>query len=523
MIASAENAADRDGTRMPDWAPEDLIGKTGLRELLFSDDYRLIAIKGVLASLLVMAVAGLFALTFRWELAQPGLQLLSARSYIGLVTVHGMLMVFGFVIPIAISVCYYMLPKCLGLDRLYWAGAAHASFWLLLLAAALLLVGRPTFTWTFYAPMSLRVGGNWVWMGYAGIVLVGISELLAGLVLLRTVLAFRGGWRNLPLIGWAMLTEAGLLIVSTPMLSLVGLILMTDWLGMTAIYDPARGGSAVTFLWMFWFYGHPAVYLPFVPVIGIVYTLLPRFLGRPIWSKTSGVVALGLLFALSFGVFHHHFQANVTVHTGVQRFFQLTTMLIIVPSTLHVFNWIATLWQGEIPPAARAAIPFKFLCGAIFMVIVGGVPGFLNGQISVGSSFVHNTFWLPGHFHAMFLGFCAQGAVASVYYLYPYFTGRMYHQALANLHFWLWQFGIFGMIMLMYALGLAYHPRWVVDYLPLAEWVVPQFWLTVAGFTIGLGFLVFVVNLLVSARGGAPAGADPWRAAAPEGAVAPAE
>ncbi len=157
MIATAENAADRDPARMPDWVPEDLIGKTGLRELLFSDDYRLIAIKGVLASLLVMAVAGLFALTFRSELAQPGLQFLSARAYIGLVTVHGMLMVFGFVIPITIFVCYYMLPRCLGLDRLYWTGAAHASFWLLLLAAALLLVGRPTFTWTFYAPMSLRV------------------------------------------------------------------------------------------------------------------------------------------------------------------------------------------------------------------------------------------------------------------------------------------------------------------------------------------------------------------------------
>ena len=523
MVATPETAAAHDESRMPDWVPEDLIGNTGLRELLFSDDYRLIAIKGVLASLMVMAVAGFFALTFRTELALPGLQFLTARPFIGLVTVHGMLMVFGFAIPITISVCYYMLPKCLGLDRLSWTGAAHWSFWLLLVAAALLLIGRPSFTWTFYAPMSLRVGGDLVWMGYAAIVLVGVSELLAGLVLLRTVLAFRGRWRDMPLMGWAMLTEAGLLIVSTPMLTLVGIILFTDRLGVSAVFDPARGGSAVTFLWMFWFYGHPAVYLPFVPVIGVIYTLLPRFLGRPIWSKTSGVVALGLLFALSFGVFHHHFQANVTIHTWVQRFFQVTTMLIMVPSTLHVFNWIATIWQGEITPAARAAIPFKFICGAIFMVIVGGVAGFLNGQISIDSSFVHNTYWLPGHFHAMFLGFCVQGAVAAIYYLYPYFTGRMVHQGLANVHFWLWQFGIFGMIMLMYTLGLAYHPRWVVDYLPLAEWVGPQFWLTVAGFTVGLGFVVFVANLLVSARHGAAAGADPWRAPAPSRQPVPAE
>jgi cytochrome c oxidase subunit 1 len=525
MVATADTAEVRDlvDTREPVWTPEDLLGDTSLRDFLFSGDYRLIAIKGVLASLLVMAVAGLFALTFRLELTAPGLQFLTARPYIGLVTVHGMLMVFGFVIPITIFVCYYMLPKCLGLDRLHWTGAAQASFWLLLLAAALLLIGRPSFTWTFYAPMSLRVGGDLVWMGYLAIALVGVSEFLAGLVLLRTVLAFGRSWRDMPLMGWAMLTEAGLLLISTPMLTLVGLILVSDWLQISAVFDTARGGSAVTFLWMFWFYGHPAVYLPFVPVIGIVYTLLPRFLGRPIWSKNSGVLALVLLFILSFGVFHHHFQANVTYHTWVQRFFQTTTLLIIVPSTLHVFNWIATLWQGQISPAARAAVPFRFLCGAIFMVIIGGVPGFLNGQISVDSSFVHNTFWLPGHFHAMFLGFCAQGAVAGIYYLYPYFTGRMYHQGLANLHFWLWQFGIFGMIMLMYALGLAYHPRWVVDYLPLAEWALPQMWLTAAGFAVGLGFLAFVVNLVLSARRGAAAGADPWYAPVPPGVAAPAE
>jgi len=515
MVSIAE-ATSRTSTasEMPGWLPEDLLGKAGLRGLLFSDDYRLIAIKGVLAAIMVMAVAGLFALTFRTELARPGVQFLGARPYIGLVTVHGMLMVFGFVIPVVIAVGYYMLPRCLGLDRLYWVGAAQASFWTLMLAAVLLLIGRPSFTWTFYAPMSLRVGGDLVWMGYLAIVLVGVSEFLAGLVLLRTVLAWKAPWSELPLMGWAMLTEAGLLVVSTPMLSLVGLFLLTDWLALTAFFDPARGGSAVTFLWMFWFYGHPAVYLPFVPAIGIIYTLLPRFLGRPIWSKNSGVIALVLLFALSFGVFHHHFQANVTVHTWVQRTFQLMTLLILVPSTLHVFNWIATLWQGPIPDRARAAIPFKFICGAIFMVIVGGVPGFLNAQISVDSSFVHNTFWLPGHFHAMFLGFCAQVAVAGIYYLYPYFTGRMYHQGLAQAHFWLWQSGIFAMVLLMYALGLAYFPRWVVDYLPLDEWAVPQLWLTVAGFAVGLGFLAFAANLVLSTYNGRTVAADPWDAVA---------
>lgn len=500
----------RGDLKTPHWEPRNLIGEWSLRELLFSDDCRAIALKGILTSLIMLALGGLFALTFRAELTAPDIQFFGARPYMGLMTLHGMLMVFGFVIPIVISLCYYMLPKTMQTDRLLWPGAAHGSFWTLILAAGLLIVGRPDFTWTFYAPMSLRVGGNLVWLGYLAIILVGVSEFLAGLVLLRNVLAWRGRWTAMPLMGWAMLSEAALLLLSTPMLSLVGLFLLTDWLGATALFDTARGGSTTTFLWMFWFYGHPAVYLPLVPAIALLYTLLPRFLGRPMWSYWSGVIAFLLLVVLSFVVFHHHFQPAVATHGWVQRAFQILTLFIFIPSTLHVFNWIATLWQEPIPESARSAVPFCFMMGAIFMLIIGGVTGFLNAQISVDADFIHNTYWIPAHFHAMFIGFCAQMAVAGIYYLYPYFTGRMFNRTLGNLHFWLWQIGIFGKVATMYILGYAYFPRWVVDYLPLPEWTGPQLWLSVAAALIGLGFLLFIANLAISARHGAPAPSDPW-------------
>lgn len=496
--------------RAPDWKPEDLLGKLSLGELLLSNDHRVIAIKTILTSLVMLALGGLFALTFRTELAVPGIQFLGARPYLGLLTVHGMIMVFGFLIPIVIGICYYMLPGSLKTGRLHWAGTAQASYWTLILAAALLIIGRPDFTWTVYAPMSLRVGGELVWMGYVAVFLVGLSEFLAGLVLLRNVLAWKGRWSELPLMGWGMVSEAALLLISTPLLSLVGLFLLTDWLGATALFDPVRGGSAMTFLWMFWFYGHPAVYLPLVPAIAILYTLLPRLIGRPMWSYVSGVVAFLLLAALSFVVFNHHFQPAVTKHTWVQRAFQVLTLLIFIPSTLHVFNWIATLWQDRIPASARAALPFKFMMGAIFFLILGGVTGYLNAQISVDSEFIHNTYWIPAHFHAMFLGFVGQMAVAGIYYLYPYFTGRMYDERLGNAHFWLWQLGIFAKVMLMYGLGYAYFPRWVVDYLPLAEWTSAQWWLTVAAYLIGLGFVLFIFNFAFSASRGAPAPDDPW-------------
>ena len=495
---------------LPHWEPTDLIGQMTLRDFLFSNDYRCIAIKGILTSFLMLALGGAFALTFRTELAVPDIQILGARPYMTLMTLHGMLMVFGFVIPIVISLCYYLMPKVFGTGRLLWAGWAQASYWTLIAAAVALIIGRPDFTWTLYPPMSLRVGGDLVWMGYLAVVLVAVSEFLAGAVLLRNALAAKGGWTRKPLLAWAMYSESALLIFSTPLLGLTGAVLLTDWLGVTALFDPGRGGDAMTFMYIFWFYGHPAVYLPLVPAIAIIYTLMPRLLGRPMWSYTSGVVAFLLLALLSFVVFPHHFQPASTVHGILQRTTQILTLMIFIPSTLHVFNWIATLWSDRIPASAMAAAPFRFMIGAIFFLIIGGVTGFLNAQISVDSDFIHNTYWVPAHFHAMFLGFAGQMAIAGVYYLYPYFTGRMYNRALANIHFWVWQIGIFAKVMLMYALGYAYFPRWVVDYLPLAEWTGLQMMLTGAAYLIGLGFLVFIFNVVWSATRGTVVVGDPW-------------
>ena len=228
------------------WQPTNLLGQLTVKEFLVSNDYRVISVKGILASLLILALGGIFALTFRAELAYPDIQFFGARTYMGLMTLHGMFMVFGFVIPIVLSVCYYLMPKVLKTDGLLWAGWLQASFWTLIAAVALLIIGRPDFTWTFYAPMSLRVGGNLVWCGYVAIVLVAVSEFLAGAALLRNVFAWQDSWKSLPLLGWAMLTEGGLLILSTPALALVGALLLTDWLQLTAIFDTARGGSTTT-------------------------------------------------------------------------------------------------------------------------------------------------------------------------------------------------------------------------------------------------------------------------------------
>ncbi|GMQ76070.1 MAG: hypothetical protein BMS9Abin01_1334 [Gammaproteobacteria bacterium] len=495
------------------WKPENIIGEISLKTLLFSNDYRHIALKGILTALILLAVGGAFAMIFRTELAVPGVQFLGARVYMTLMTMHGMIMVFGFLIPLIISICYYMMPKVLGADRLHWASVAQWGYWILIVAAVLLVIGRPDFTWTAYAPMSLRVGGSLVWMGYLAILLVAISEFLAGAVLFRSALAavtVTGGWKTMPMIGWAAATVGLLLLVSTIPLGFIGLGLLTDWLEVTAWFDPARGGSVKFFLYMFWTYGHPAVYLPFIPAIAIIYTLLPRYLGRPMWSYWSGVVAFVLLGVFAMPIGPHHFQPLFTISGWYERTIQIMTLLVFVPSVLHVFNWIATLWSDRIPASARRSIPFKFMIASIAFLIYGGATAYLNAQIATDTDFIHNTYWIPAHFHAMFFGFAGQMAFAGFYYLYPYVTGRMYHQGMANSHFWLWQIGLFVKITMMFVAGYAYFPRWVFDYLDLPEWAMPQLMITAGGYLIGLGFIIFVVNVVRSAHSGQPAPDDPW-------------
>ena len=225
----------------PHWVPEDIIGNMTLKTLLFSHDYRHIAIKGILTSVVMLGLGGLMAMLFRTELALPDVQFFGARPYMQLMTLHGMLMVFGFIIPFVIALNYYMMPKVLGTGRLLWAGAAQWSYWLLILAAVFLVIARPDFTWTFYPPMSLRVGGDLVFLGYLAVVLVAISEFLAGAVLMRNgwEAARRIGLGKLPLMGWGAISEGILLMGSTPILAVVGMTMLTDWMEVTALFDPA--------------------------------------------------------------------------------------------------------------------------------------------------------------------------------------------------------------------------------------------------------------------------------------------
>lgn len=496
-----------DQTKTPMWEPIEK-EKLTIKNLLFSNDYRMIGLKYMLFSLVFFVIGGMAALLFRFELGAPGETIMNANEFYRLMTAHGLTMVFLWIIPGLFGVAYYMLPKLLKTDKLLWAGAAHVSFWTAVVAGILVWIVRSDASWTFYPPMGLRVGGDLAPLFYIAVMLIALSEFLSGAVFVYNTLKNRAmTLKKMPLMGWAMLVDGLMILLSVPALFAVGLIMLTDWMGATALFDPATGGTSSLFMYLFWWYGHPAVYLPLLPAIGIIYTLLPRLLQRPMWSYGSGVLAFTVLAILGFDVFHHHYFPSVSPHSFFVVSFSITTLLIIIPSSMHVFNWIATLWGGA-SQHVRRLIPFKFMIGSIALLIYGGVTGLINAQIPLNTAFVHDSYFVVGHFHAMFLGFMTQMVIAAFYYLYPYMMGRMYSERLGNLHFWLWQAGIWIMTTMFYLLGLMGMPRRVFDYFD-TQWI-PNLIATIGAFLIAFGMLVFIYNVIRSVRNGEKVTADPY-------------
>ncbi|MCF6094382.1 cbb3-type cytochrome c oxidase subunit I [Microaerobacter geothermalis] len=491
----------------PSWKPMNIEDIT-LKKLFFSNDYRMIGLKHILVSLIFFIVGGMAALLMRTELAAPGKTILEANQFYRLLTAHGATMVFMFIIPATLGIAYYMLPKLLKTNKLIWTGASHVSFWLTLIAGILAWVAFSDASWTFYPPLSLRVAGDRAPLFFIAVMLIALAEFISGAVFLANTLKNRAmPLKKMPLLGWAMLVDGIMLLLSVPGLFIVGFILLTDWMGVTALFDPARGGSSQLFMYLFWWYGHPAVYLPFLPAVGFVYTLLPRYLKRPMWSYGSGIVAFLLLTALGFVVFRHHFQPSSTTAGALENAFSIFTLLIIIPSSMHVFNWIATLWKGR-PKGARTGTAFNFMIAAIAFMIYGGVVGFINAQIPLDESFVHDTYFVVGHFHAMFLGFVTQMTFSAIYYLYPYFTGRFINERLGNLHFWLWQIGIFTLTTMFYILGMLGMPRRVYDYLDTQT--LFNLLATVGAFLVAAGMAVFIYNFIRSAKNGQKVTSDPY-------------
>jgi cytochrome c oxidase subunit I len=481
---------------------------------LTTTDHKRIGILYLFATFVFFILGGTEALIMRLQLAQPSGTLVDAPTYNGLVTIHGTTMVFLFLVPIWAGIGNYFVPLMIGARDMAFPRLNALSFWLLLFGGVAFYISiffsPPGAGWTMYPPLSDDVfsGGHGVDAWIFLIHLTGLSSLVGSINFVATIHNMRApgmSWGRMPLFVWGILVYSYLLIAALPSVAAAVTMLLTDRHFGTAFFDPTAGGDPLLWQHLFWFFGHPEVYIMVLPGFGVISEVLPVFAQKPIFgykaiaASTVAIAFLGLL------VWAHHMFATPTA-TVVLAFFMLSSFTIAVPTGIKIFNWIATLWRGSIifktPLLFAVALPGLFVIGGISGVMLAIFP--VDWQLT-------DTYFVVAHFHYVLFGGAVFALFAGLYYWYPKVTGRLMSEPLGKLSFWLMFIGFNVTFLVQHSIGLKGMPRRVYDYdsslgvsgLNLAS--------TIGAFILGIGVLVTVINALHSIKHGKRAGNDPWR------------
>ncbi|GGL61681.1 cbb3-type cytochrome c oxidase subunit I [Halocalculus aciditolerans] len=456
------------------------------------------------------------AMMIRTALLTPAADIWHEMTYNGLFTSHGLTMLFLFATPLAIGLANYFVPLLVDADDMAFPRVNAVAFWLLPPAAVLIRTGiitdllglttwaPPMVGWTLYVPLSIEKSNFTVNIVLLGLHLSGVATTLGGINVVATVVAERSpdvSWADLDIFTWTMFTTGGLILFAFPLLGAVLLMLLGDRLLGTMFFTGP--GGPVLFQHLFWFFGHPEVYILVLPAMGLISHILPRFTGRTLFGYKAVVYSTFAIAVLSFGVWAHH-MFTTGLDPRLQASFMVITFAIAVPSAVKTFNWIATIWNGRI----RVTAPFLFCFGAIANFIVGGITGVFLGAIPV-DRIVHGTNFVVGHFHLMLVGMMVFSFFAACYYWFPLLTGRWYNVPLAKLHFWLSFVGVVAAFGAMLVLGIDGLPRRMASY-PVSFAPLQQL-ITVAAYVLGIGQLVWLWNVLRSlVVGDRVESGDPW-------------
>jgi len=461
-------------------------------------------------SFTMFIVGGLMAMTIRAELFKPGLQIVNPEFFNSLTTLHGLIMIFGALMPGAVGFANWMIPMQIGAPDMAFARMNNWSFWLLPPAALLLILslfvpgGAAAGGWTLYPPLTVQAGMGMDLTIFA-IHIMGASSIMGSINIITTILNLRAPGMTLmkmPMLCWAWLITAYLLLAVMPVLAGAVTMLLTDRHFGTSFFNAAGGGDPVLFQHVFWFFGHPEVYIIILPAFGIISEIIPTFSRKPLFGYASMVYALSAIAILSFLVWSHHMFTTGLPTAGI-LFFMYATMLIAVPTGVKVFNWLATMWKGAISLEA----PMLFAIGFLFLFTVGGFTGLVLAIQPIDVQF-QDTYYVVAHFHYVMVAGTLFAFFGGIYYWIPKWTGHMYDEKLAKIHFWL-SFIFFNITFFpMHFLGLAGMPRRIPDYAQqFADW---NMIVSIGAFGFGLSNLVFLYVVVKCIRGGEKAPAKPW-------------
>lgn len=485
--------------------------KRGLFSWIFSIDHKRIGLLYMYSLLTFFLVGATLGVLMRLELLNPGRDIMDAQTYNQFFTLHGVVMIFLFIIPgIPAVFGNFFLPIMIGTDDVSFPRLNLLSWWLYIVGAVLALStlvfgdGPADTGWTFYVPYSVNTGTNVSMLVFAAFIL-GFSSILTGLNFIVTIHRLRTpgmSFLKMPLFVWSLYATAWIQLLATPIVGITLMMIVAERFFGIGLFDPSIGGDPILYQHLFWIYSHPAVYIMALPAFGIISELLPTFSQRTIFGyKAIAFSSLAIAFVGYFVWGHHMFTSGMS---GAGRvIFSIMTFLVAIPTAIKVFNWVATLYKGSI----NVQPPLLYALAFIFLFSLGGLTGLLLGALSTDIH-LHDTYFVVGHFHYVMFGGTGFAFFGALHYWIPKIWGRMYNIRIANIAFTIFFIGFNLLYFPMLVVGLMGMPRRYYDYLP--EFHIPNMISTFGSWILVTGLLLMLGNLFVGIRRGKKVGRNPW-------------
>jgi cytochrome c oxidase subunit 1 len=509
-----------------------------LRTYVFSEDHKMIGKQFLWLSLIMMILGGGLAMLVRWQLAYPGTQVpgmgwvpeplmydgyIAENSYNAMFTMHATIMIFFVIMPLLVGAFgNFLIPLMIGARDMAFPLLNMLSFWVAVISGGIILAGflvpggHAAAGWTSYAPLSsvpTYTGVDWgqnLWC--ISLIVLGISSLMGSINYITTVINMRAPgmtFFRMPLVIWSLFITAILLLLALPVLTAGLGLLLFDRMGGTSFFLPAGGGQPILWQHLFWFFGHPEVYIMILPAMGIASDILAVFSRKPIFgyhAMVFSIIAIAFLGWIVWG--HHMFQSGMSPALGMS--FMLTTMVIAVPSAIKTFNWLGTLWRGSI----TFTTPMLNALAFVSMFVIGGLSGIYMANTPV-DIYIHDTYFIVAHIHYVLFGGSLFAAFGAIYYWFPKMFGRMMNEPLGKIHFFL-TFVFFNLTFFpMHILGVGGHMRRIYDPTQYTFLEPMQWWnkfITMSALSLGASQVTFVINFFWSLAAGRRAAQNPWHA-----------